>query len=432
MILLILTVSLLLLFATFFYLLKQDIFSPVVVKVAVFGLSSVVALANIYNWGVDISSLTYLIIVSGLVFFGVGSYIGFKLMRSRRGVSDDIVFKIDIPRYHFRIMQLWIIASIAIYVYSMYSIVYEATGEFVLSNFFITYRDLITKNGVTPGLAVKLFEVVSMAISNLMLLVLATNYIQDKKINKNALIIVALYAILLFVSTSRIGFFYLLISIALFVYIVGSHKWLRTNYRELVKLSIISLFIVLFSFFGAGFLTGKSQVQKSLVDNISIYAGSSIPAFSEYLDDYTIRENDIFGRETLYGYNNLMKRLGLAPNAQQSRFLEFRQVGEMHKRTNVYTSQRRLINDYGLIGMYLIEFITGLLLTLFYCHLKTSKGRVKVFLVLVYSLILQAIAMSSIEEKLIVNALTVTTLMTIAIYWLFSRLYVKNNIDERD
>jgi oligosaccharide repeat unit polymerase len=118
------------------------------------------------------------------------------------------------------------------------------------------------------------------------------------------------------------------------------------------------IFIVIFTFLGL--LSGKVS-NDSIVDSIYLYAGSPIIALNQYLGSPT--HNNIFGYESFTGVRELLNRFFPSINPGLY-FLPSIRIGN-NVYTNIYTSFRSFIADFGYVGLLSIQFLIGLVYTIF-------------------------------------------------------------------
>src|SRR5699024_10586895 len=122
---------------------------------------------------------------------------------------------------------------------------------------------------------------------------------------------------------------------------------------------------------------------------ISLYIGTPVVALSKYLENFTYFFRN-FGEETLIGLNNFMSTLNIKINmGNAARNHEFVRLGNMPTRTNIYTSFRSILNDYGYLGMLFYQFSVGFFISYIYEKIKRDHSVNQSFQILIYAFIIR-------------------------------------------
>ena len=118
--------------------------------------------------------------------------------------------------------------------------------------------------------------------------------------------------------------------------------------------TVTILFVFFFAFFWYGRL--RNNLTVSLIENIQMYTSASIYNF-----DYFIRKgwnpNPYFGYYTL---QNIYQLLGIN-HLHTSTELPMNVFNVHNLRSNIYTSLFETIQDYGILGMFLLRFIESVI-----------------------------------------------------------------------
>ena len=93
-----------------------------------------------------------------------------------------------------------------------------------------------------------------------------------------------------------------------------------------------------------------------MFEYITEYIGGSIQLLDEYMNEDSLLIDN--GRvETFPGIVQSLQKIGFMKNINAKKQLEFRHVINNMYLGNVYTSLRRVYNDYGYVGIILIQFM---------------------------------------------------------------------------
>ncbi|MFT9487168.1 MAG: O-antigen polymerase [Tepidibacillus sp.] len=411
-----------------FFISKFDILSPWLISSSMYAISVISVILNKKNWDITLSSYTVFIIIIALLSFGIGEIFA-KLI-----FKNQVNRFLSVPRKKIKFHSIFnlsiYICSIVILIWYYYRIQNIAlqVGYQNGRNLLIQYARLgILQYGISIGPLLAISTFVLRSISYIYTFVYLYNKLLCKKENwikdLHMLIPTVIYLAQYSLSGSRgaiieyISYFLVLVAI----FMTKSKKRKIENNRKIIKYAIIGLSSFLLLFIILGNLKGwKGSDVTSL---ISTYAGGSILALDNYLLSNNI-VNDFFGQESLLGINNLFHRIGIY-SSESSRILEFTTIGP-NITTNIYTAIRRYIQDFGVMGMLIIQFFLGMFFNMLYLIIKRSKEIN--YLYIFYSLLFMALVYQSIDEQFLVSFLSVTQIFTIGFSFILYRLLLHKKI----
>ncbi|MFW5442232.1 O-antigen polymerase [Aerococcus urinaeequi] len=427
--LLFITLTFILVCSLFVY--KLDLLSPTIIIVSTFLLSTGVSLINANDWNVKISFDTYFVIVFSILLLVIGEFIVRVFFEKRYNQKAIPILSstntvMVVPKKKFTIFS--IIYTLIVLIWYWYNIRQSVSivGIGADDTLLGTYRS--NRGGQSTLLTFALASVLS--IGYYYIYMLFEVYFYEKKIKYIYLLPVFFYALITILSSNRIETIYLIIMLigSFYIFYQKQRNWKMNMTIRLLSTLIISFFILLLMFYFLGFLTGKSDNQ-NLYYTISLYIGSSIPALDSFLDDFNYSIAN-FGKETLLGLNNLLENLGLDVGFAEQRFLEFRRLGSMPTRTNIYTAFRRILNDYNYLGLFIYQFLVGIVYSWSYQKIKIKDNNINVLL---YIFFVRYLIMQFTDERLVLNVFTITTLVQIflfiVIFKYFSTYTQSNNIN---
>lgn len=413
--------TLLVLLFIFFIVLKENFLFPSIIFTSTYFVSTFFALINKNRWNLHIDYKTYFVILISILFLFLGEQFSFsynKYLLNQKNNHIKSRQKTKIILKPSKLLTNFIIAYLIIVLIYFFYHIYTNVGSIHLSQLIRTYRNI----DVSMNFVLKLFIKSSVSIAYFYSYLFLVNIIYKNKIITHYLIPIALYLIIETISSNRIGYIYLIIVFFVLFYILLKQKfnWKKKFTIRIFKYSIIAIIIIFLGFYLLGFLTGKSN--NNFWNMISLYTGSSIPALNLFLNNF---EYDIanFGSETLFGFTNLIKSFGFENDfITNNRILDFVHIGDMPYRTNIYTSLRRLINDYNYFGMLIIQFLTGFIYTTIYSYIRFKKNNNLIFLSLLYSYMIRYLILSFTDERIMVNFLTSTTVIQIFLFWFLIKI----------
>lgn len=322
-------------------------------------------------FGVSLTWITFLVIISGVIAFSLGSALSFLLCKRHD----------EIPDWH---TLCWVyrpsplVTGISV-IFCCITTLLFIRNVIAVAGSFTTLAD-VTHAYRTEGydgtqlqpLYVNQMVKVVKAIAYVYLFYFINNLLYTKKLRRNAsfLIPTVLLVIMSVFGASRaelITLFIYSITLIFFIYgrMYGFHS--RAN-RRLIKWVVVGVAAFLIIFSGMRGLVGRMSTVDPMT-YISSYTGGSIDLLDLYVrDDGLQPDASSFGEETFFG---LRSDLDLVDGSEH---LEFRYTPTGVLAGNVYTCFRKYLHDFGFWGMLLIESILGLLYTKWY--LATKKRMV--------------------------------------------------------
>jgi oligosaccharide repeat unit polymerase len=393
----------------------NDVLSPSIGFTLPFIVSLCFLIINVNSWNISIQSRTFFVILIGIIALFLGELITRTFFINKHKKLSKTVSKesfsqvLEPKKIATNLIIIYMLVILAWYFHHVYTtaMLFQKTDITLLS----AYRN--AEKAINPIL--KLGITSSLAISYFYLLAFLDNYINlgIKKIKY--LIPVLLFFIMSILSSGRMDVLYLIISGFAISYILYKKKygWRNTLNLKVVRIGVIFFLSFFVVFYFLGIFTGKSNID-SFFNIISHYGGSSIAALDSFLVnfDYDIAN---FGSETLHGVTNFFRIFGVEITLTGDRILEFVHLGTMPHRTNIYTAFRRLLNDYGYLGMILIQFFTGIFYSVIYLKNKYNMYKNEKFGILFYVFLYRFLVLEVIDERIILNVFAITTIIQIAI-----------------
>lgn len=365
----------LLLLILFSYKLFRTPISPSVILAGTFIIGTFFAILGNMQWKVSFDIFAYILIFFAFVFIIIGEYFGRKLVS--KTIKQTYIRDTTELRYQqFNISCILIliiicIACLIFYIREQISLAYQFGYAGTL--FFKNLRAGLYSGAVENSTISNVCEMIVQILFYYCTYFFIRNRVVYKvKIKKSELLLLVpmiCYIILQIFSAARSGF----ISIAVYLLIVSialKGKISTIKITKILKYLIFLLVIFFVVFLFLGTLTEKVNNENGL-ESIYIYAGSSIVAFSKYVENYF---NGISypNKETFVGLFNIIKSFSGGQSDVTSfslNFLKFNN-GSM---TNIYTALRAYLNDYGVLGISIIQLCTGIILG--YWSAKIGKNK---------------------------------------------------------
>lgn len=391
---------------------KKDYSCPCVLFCLGFLISSFFLLINTNNWEYVISFKTVLIISSSILVFGIGCFLGRN--RKEKTQNFSLLSETKNNSSKGKLCKCLIIAISLMCLLVRLLDVYLTVGSLnIFSGVLGVYRGLEEESRLAS-----LISFCSPAISACVIIE-AVELVNAFKTKKKRILfplsIVLLGLVYFALSSSRIEILYTFVYIIIYLLIILKINNKKLDSKVFIVLLILSL--LLFTvFFLAGYLTGKSQNQISMFDNISLYAGSSMATFDSWISTF-VYEGKNFGITIFRGLNNFLTRFGIQLPISYKTDLGFRSIGEMAHTSNVYSCLAELIVDVGYIGTIVILFLEGFFLTKFYNKAINDMRKGKRVVPYLYIYLAPLVIFSSIAERIFRTFLTISTLAFILVVY---------------
>ena len=424
-----LAAKLLLLLLIYWRVASFNPISPSVVSAFVYFASAILLAFGPQSLHRDLSAYTIIIIISALFVFFIGEMVArFSFGSAPFPGPITWVRPIRIGAWTYATILAFALLTLVWSYYSIKEMAF-AVGYREGEHLLIQYGRLaVLQHEMRPSPVLIIFGFMLRALSY----VLTFAYLYNKVL---ALQKVRLPALLLLPSLIYLPQYMLWGSrgavieyISFFIFVYAYFKSRVTRSRREYNLEILALVfkglaIFFCIFVGAGVLKGWAG--SSPFDVVAIYGGGSLSALDVYLSNPTPHPI-AFGQETLLGIYALLERVGVS-SVSSSRILEFTTIGQTEA-TNIYTSIRRYISDYGVLGMLSIQFTLGYLFSVGFIKLQRSN-RIG-FFSLFYSMLFMMLVYQALDEQALTTFLSITQLFTVLFAFLFYRLLLRSKLNK--
>ena len=394
----ILLVILIILTLVSFYANKKDITSPSFVSCVAYILCTICAMLGLFSWNnVTISWNLIGIVVFGLLSFIIGEIIVRKIYAKNKKNGAQINYDIiKIEKWKIVFSILVIIIEIVLMFCEIRRIAVAAGFDKNnnILNMFSFYRKKsqlfsteLVNNGLKINLIVSQINKLCNVLGIVYIYVFLKNIINKDKIKNNIIYVVPvlLSCILALMSGSRTQIIKYIVATFMIGFILyGQKNSFRKLFKRLVTISSCLIIIILPLFYITLPLLGREQ-DKDFFTYITFYLGTSIPSFENYLNNPPPK-GEIFGEESLRGVNSFLNKIGIIDkNTPVSReWTNF--PGRNH--SNVYTAFRRYMQDFGITGVIICQFLFGVTFSFFYLLAKNDRKGIWLIFYGLYSYIL--------------------------------------------
>lgn len=435
--LLFLLLGVLILLSITFFISKFDIFDPSFIACAMFFISTVFAIYAKIAWNVSDSFFSYkavMIILSGLLVFiiscQIAKYASFPA--AKKIINNNEKPKIiKISQFKLFLALMICAVSILLYVQFFYKYVqqngYKEGFDLVkIGKFYHNLTFLSSKEGSIPWFIRLMLQIVNAMMYVCMYIFLYNTILcRDSVITNSAYLLPIVFWIpRVIVASSRTNLIKLAGFAIFIIYIMMNRRnnWKKKqrNYGKIFIISVTSLLVVLLAFYFVitSGIIGRNT-NKNLIDYIAVYIGAPIIHFNQFIKSPP-PDVSYFGQETFAGLNGTLYKRGLV-NKQVSTQLEIRKITKNYS-GNVYTFFRRPLHDFGLLGMYIVTFITGILFSyVYYKKIFKSVSSYKTDLIMIfYGYFFYIIYMFSIMNNYCNDISTANLFFLLAVFAVYS------------
>jgi len=411
-----------------------DPFAPVPLSFEMFFISAFIALLNQNKWGVKLSYITVVIIIIGLLCFSISAMIVNYLMIKikKNEVKKNVGRPIIVSTFTVVLVTIYSIIITGIVLKKTMEIANSISGNINISNMMHLVRNAYIFQDASLGLIPSILGFSVTGLGYVFTYIIIYNFIfwGGKYVKKVYYIPCLIYLIEGALSSGRTYLIKWIVTIVTLIVILIYKKYnikvLKVG--KIIKIMIygilaIVIFFIVFQILGI--FTQKTG-KLNTWDMLSIYLGSSIPALDYSIINYIPGER-FFGEESFYGLYGLLNHLGMdIPNdILHLPFIYF----ENGYSSNVYTSLRTYIYDFGFIGMCFVQILLGIFFSIYYNLIK--RFNLNYIWILIYGMFNYGLAMQGIEDTFMRSFMSLTQIFSIVFIIIFYKLFVEQKIKIR-
>lgn len=404
----------------------KDIFSPACIISESFLFCTLILCFNIKKWNINLSIWTILLIVYGNIIFILTSLFVKKVKlnsKKERKVKHECKL-IKLPKLNYNFLLIFCIIISILYFISFYKIVGGFSNFSELSK-AINYYRVANSYGIgdiasIPTIITQLFKILK-ASSLISIYVFINNLVYKKKTKervkgqKKYLLPMMFFLPLSLLTGNRTELSTMLIAIVIIYNFASIRNGYKLNIKKFAKyLSLVVIAISLFSLTTS--LTGRTSKSTGF-DYFSIYFGAPIQLLDMYIKD-PIEKSSILGKETFWGVNNFLSTI--KGEDGYLIHLESRTVNNINL-GNVYTAYRNMYQDFGIIGVTILQIIISYITTSMYLNIiyKEKKGILNIE-ELMYSLIVHVLCFYAFSEQFFNTVISINYLTLFLIFYFLS------------
>lgn len=403
-----------------YFLFKKEIMQPSLIFMFMYTVSVFCAIYNIEAWGIEMSKLTFILLLLGAAEFILVSYITKKIFtkKTKHETEKIKMKKIEIPRW----ITLAVIFCCLMVIFFQFVVVlnistrYEPFSGF--SRALTVYKEHTSYNkDVSLPSSLTMMQCFVLAAAFSYTLIFMNNFFLKKEreeklryIKENWIYLVpaVLFVITYLIQSNRgmiIDFTVGVVTIGILLW-SQSKEWKKTiKIKSMIKLGIVGVLGLVIFYYSAA-VVGRINT-KGMLDYITFYCGGSIECFNQYVkNDKQIKM--VRGEETFYSLILNLDSVGITDyelGDRETGHLEFL-FHEGNLVGNIYTAYRRWLNDYGILGMLILQGIMAAVMTLLYEKIKHNSGKFGNMWILIYGYLSYTIYMHPMDGYLYFEVLS--------------------------
>ena len=409
---------------------KKDLLSPTFISALMFLLAVSCAIVGLFSWNYvkELSLQTILIFIAGLTAFGIGEVIARSIHKNKtksveQKVEQKTEVEFNLSNKVLVVILLLVLLSTALMISEIIRVC--ATYGYTSNSFLKVLAFYRSKTGLFSDAAFS-SEGVNVIVRQLWKVGGAINIILfyygfqkilrlKKKINKKEIVLIALILVVtlfqtfLFNGGRSIFFHYIVayIAIALFVLFVKGRKNITKSMVRRGAGIVAALLVVFYLILP---IVGRST-RHGFFEYTTFSLGTAVPSFELYMndDEQPDEGSKYIGEETFSGVYYTLNKVGLIKyaKAQSHEWRSFADDGTLS--SNTYTSLRTYYKDFGMLGVIILQFIFGLVVTLIYLKVKESGSMLACVIYFSYFYIL----IDQIRDEQFYSLISISTLANI-------------------
>ena len=375
------------LFIITYKIFNKDLLSPSNISILMFLLSTLLAYIGTFSWNnvSDISFKLVFIIIIGLIAFVLGEFITRKFFHNDKENIQKLKMKvIKIKKWKIIITVIFTIITGIFLILEIKRICsfygFNSNSIPKLLAFYRTKTDLfstdLVKDGIKINFLVSQMKKVCEVLCIIFGYIFVNNVILKDKLKNNIgyLIILFLNLLICFTNSGRSIFMHMLVGI-LMIYIIlyylkNHNKDIKKINKKVFIIALVALILALILFCLVIPLVGR-KIKVNYFDYIGFYLGAPIPSFNIFLNKMPIHDSFI-GSETFHNLYALLNRLHIVKYVEigSHNWVKF----NYSLRSNIYSSLRCYFYDFGYLGVFLCQFIFGIIYSKFYLKAKNANN----------------------------------------------------------
>ena len=430
-----------------FYVQKKDFISPSVVFCACYVISIACAIYNIENWSIELGWKTFWVLIVGAVEFIFIDFIISRFFNKKKKDREKHQAKkqiIEIKTWKIVLIITYELLALTLLVFTVLKIAdefgtYNSYGEAIkifkdhtsysADRFLPTYVSIL----------IKPIEV----LAYIFIYVIIHNFFNSednirKKIKQNLVLLapILLFMLRYLLVSNRGSILQWLVASVIMLIIAWyeAQDWKKTIPKKYIFRTVIIVIIIAPIFYLSGFML-KRNITVGAVDYITMYAGGSIANLDSYLKRDDNPHSEIVGIETFSSLSRRLYQIGLIKTDKTPtvhlgwRYVNGRNLG------NVYTSYRRWINDFGYIGMFILNAIEAAFFSVIYNLLKHKRIKNKIPII-IYSYLFYTLVLHSVDSVFYNTVFSIGFMMFLAFLFagycfIIKQTTIKPNVTEK-
>jgi len=400
-----------------YFITNGDIVAPQNIITLGFLGASLFCTYLIDYYEVELSWKTFWVIFLGLVSFSIGSsfiLLKTKNVRNMKAYYENVIEYQPTISVNIMVIAFCVITTVLF----VFNVIKVAGGFIGIAEVTYIYRTAGYDGSNLQPFYVNQMTKIFKAISYVYLFYFVNNIVYTKRIIKNLILLLPtiLMIVMSIFGASRTELITIICYTMVLIYLFSGriNKYSHRASKKFAKYAVLVVIVFLFLFSAMRTMVGRKNTLDPMT-YISNYVGGSIELLDIYIQEEGMNgKAEIFGEETFYA---LEKDLGIS--SKTTGHQEFRSAKSGILVGNVYTSLRKYLHDFGVVGVIIIQAILGFFYTYWYektkrnLHINPSDYRIVLFAYFYVPII-----KSFIQEETLSMYLCVNSLITVILFYL--------------
>ncbi len=416
---------------------KRDLLAPSVLCSMIYVICIMFTVLNQKSWGIEYSDKAFCVMIIMILSFVLPS-VFFNIKNNKVGIQSD--YELEIIEFDKGILIGCLIVDILISIYyfrEVYRISLIGGNPLGIAGMFSYYRMYTANNADAEGLSTlaNQFLKLGRSFGFTALFILMYNNQIDRNIKRDYWLIpfVVLTALQNIIGGGR-GYILWLVSTGFMTsYIITMKKseWKKRISFKYIKIGLKLMAAVFVGFYLLKYVVRVGNTVNSILDYIGYYAGGSIQNFNLYLDNPPTGSRQIWGQETFMGVYSTLQKFGFVDVSGiylTNSNLEFRRSNGVSI-GNVYGAVRRYYNDFGVMGVIVLQTICSFFFNAFYAKIKQQSKQKSKFTYFLYAYLSYHVFEMPIDDtfyKSFISFNFLTTLIVLfVVYYIFTCVKIR-------
>lgn len=406
-----------LMFTTYF-LFDGDMLAPSFVFCSTYAFCIGCALVNKNQWELDISDMTFWVLLSGAFVFIFANVVCKAFIVSKRQIRREVL-PIFINKKLTKAIVVFDYVFLCAWIYNVYKIASYFGGVTSIGVMMSVYRLKTSYEAAAsmPGLLNQLVKIVTACAYIYLFSFINNVVVKTWRRTWIYLIPIIIYIVFSLFASNRLNILYIAAAGVTYYFLVKRYQLGKPKKSLKLILKLIGLFFLLLAgFYVIRLMIGRLTSQdKGLIQYITSYAGGSIKLLDLFFE--SPQHSNIWGKETFISLLGNLKGFHLIHFEDYISHKEFRTVNGLIL-GNIYTAYRSWYADFKMPGVMILNLGFAMFFNVFYYQLLHHDYMNNKLLVILYGYLMPALFLHPIDDCFYKYVFCLGFLLYLLIYYM--------------